>query len=232
MGILKFVPNINAEKNTSTFKVPTKTFTLPIIWWMEYDGKRKKNERICALTSAKYVTTGGKLSQAYMQIVELPFITGPAAAYPFVEGRDAGEESLLEATRQHFWFLPYRLIRRCRSEALPFMKGPSMDLYPNLRPDLSQVRIFKKEEALALISRRDDRSTEKRFRSSCTSSYGGAAGAYLPGNQGAGRGLELLGMRDGEDGSVRKDARLQVEEKIQDYFDDGIDDGDYETDDE
>jgi hypothetical protein len=224
LGILKFIPNVNVVKNVgATLNVPMKTITLPIIWWMSYESKRKKIDRACALPSVKFVMD--KKSRALIQLVEMPFVVGPAAAYPFADDK-AGESSLTEASSRRYWFMPLRMLRRCRSEVLPFIKGATMDMYPNLRPNMSGISIYDKEEALKFITQRADSNFGSAYSSAAT--YGAGAAAKPNNGEIGGRDSALFGISS-DDAPVRRDAVLDVQEKVPDHFDD---DSEFESDDD
>jgi hypothetical protein len=208
LGILKFIPNVNVVKNVgATLNVPMKTITLPIIWW----------------TSVKFVMD--KKSRALIQLVEMPFVVGPAAAYPFADDK-AGESSLTEASSRRYWFMPLRMLRRCRSEVLPFIKGATMDMYPNLRPNMSGISIYDKEEALKFITQRADSNFGSAYSSAAT--YGAGAAAKPNNGEIGGRDSALFGISS-DDAPVRRDAVLDVQEKVPDHFDD---DSEFESDDD
>jgi hypothetical protein len=99
----------------------------------------------------------------YIQLVEMSSIVGPSAAYSFVEDQGKIERSIGEAQQRRYWYLPFRLLRRCRSDALPFIQDRGLDLFSG-RPDLSSVVIKDEAAALQLISRRplgDDMLTDE-----------------------------------------------------------------------
>jgi hypothetical protein len=189
---------------------------------MEYEDKSKKrsSDRFCALPSAKYLMQGAR---GYIQLIEKRFIAGPAAAYPFAD-INAGENSLIEASKRRYWFLPFRLLRRCRGEALPLMKGPTMDLFPNLRPADSVIaNIDSEEEALNLISR-VHRSSSRSVSGECLSSS-----AIAPGGAPSISGHHVSDEANKiQNEVIRSDAVLDIQEEVEDYVDD---DSVYESDD-
>lgn len=130
MGILRLLPR-SRDKTL-------KSYTLLIICWAEYSEKTTA-QRQCILPLVQYeFYTAGSQKQMNLAIVEFQAISAPAAAYPVVESEltyTQGEHLITDAPTSRFWFMPLRLLRRCRSEFRCGSrgKGTCLDLYGHMR---------------------------------------------------------------------------------------------------
>lgn len=115
LGILQFVPcKCNQDP----------AITLPLICWMQHITKKTAHQMACPLPLVQYEFVHPHLS---IQLIEPASIVGPAAAYPTIEQLSSLDNTLETARLMRYWLLPFSLLRRCRTETLPFLSRWNVD---------------------------------------------------------------------------------------------------------